>query len=67
MTLKSFLGSLETENVKAIIFLGNVQVCTIYAYGVEALDERYKYSEVVSWEITDKTTIKVSIEENPSA
>lgn len=67
MTLRAFLGSLNTENIKAIIFMGNVQVCTIYAYGVEALDERYKFSEVISWEITDKTTIKVNIEENLSA
>lgn len=67
MTLELFLSSLTTENVKAVIFTGNIQVCTIYAYGVEALDEKYKYSIVNSWEIVDKTTLKVEIEVNPSA
>ena len=66
MTLLQLLSALITENVKAVVTDNGRPVCTIYAYGVEALDTQYKDSLVISWEIKDKQTIAIEIGSMPS-
>lgn len=64
MTLYKFLSSLLTTDIKAFIKTEEKEICTIFTYGVDALDEVYKDSEVVSWELTNAKTLIVLIQEN---
>ena len=65
MTLFQFLSTFTTKDVKVIIMTGEADICTIFSYGVDALDEIYKECVVVSWELTNAKTITVQLDENP--
>ena len=63
MTLYELLSMLKNEDVKAdVSYEDKTHVCKIFTKGVDALDEEYKNSNVISWEIADRVTINVVIE-----
>jgi hypothetical protein len=63
MTLYDLLSSLKNDNVKADISgTDGTHICKIFTQGVDALADEHKTCSVISWEIIDRVTINVIID-----
>lgn len=65
MTLYDLLSNLKNDDVKADVRdESNTAICKLFTKGVDALADEYKYSEVISWEVKDRVTISVIVDDS---
>lgn len=61
MTLKEFLETLKS-NVKVYIVQGE-ETYTVYTDSLPLLDEAVQESKITEWEVADRVSLKVTLED----
>jgi hypothetical protein len=61
MKLKDFLSTLKS-NIKVYIVQGD-ETYTVYTDSLPLLDEAVQESEIIEWEVADRVSLKVTLED----